>query len=134
MKTDFKLRESDIERTISDYLACDGWRKLKTDPVSRREWGKGFGEKGMGDALFIRYEHPALFVDLKPGQAQVLWCEFKAPGGRLSAAQKLWHQVERSRGALTWIAGQDFPASIEGFIEFYEKSGLQRRKPITINP
>jgi len=35
--------------------------------------------------------------------------------------------LERKRGALTLIAGQDFPATIEGFKAWYIGSGLNRR-------
>ena len=41
--------------------------------------------------------------------------------------QVAWHQRERARGALTLLAGVDFPATIEGFAEWYRASGLMRR-------
>jgi hypothetical protein len=136
-----KLRESDIEKACSDILQVDGWRMLKTDPVSRREWGKGFGEKGMADCLYIRYrperytEYHAGQVEvndnpwkpLAPCQSQVIWIEWKRPRGVLSPKQKLWHEAERKRGALTLIAGQDFPATFDGFLDWYRNSGLMRR-------
>lgn len=133
-----KLSERDIERTISDYLALDGWRALKTDPVSRREWGKGFGERGMADVLMIRYE-AFRWIDLKIAPpligyfeqhagAQVLWIEHKRRGKKAAQHQLDWHAAERARGALTLIAGEDFEASIEGFERWYIASGLQRRK------
>ncbi|HET9304829.1 MAG TPA: hypothetical protein VFO46_02270 [Candidatus Sulfotelmatobacter sp.] len=59
----------------------------------------------------------------------MLWVEFKSAGRKPTSAQMFWHERERSRGALTWIAGVDFEASIEGFMEHYAKSGLQRRVP-----
>lgn len=107
---------------------------------------KGVGEVGMADDLFIRYWSgyrkdavrdiggiPDLLTE-----AQVLWIEWKRlmpskrgkTWGRATQAaihQKAWHALERSRGALTWIGGEDFPASIEGFREHYKKSGLMRR-------
>ena len=129
-----RILERDIERTCTDFLELDGWRSLKTDPVSRREWGKGFGEKGMADHLYIRYgrfNNATANPYRKPGamaiNAQVLWIEFKRRGGKAAAHQKAWHARERARGALTLILGEDCPASIEGFREFYMKSGLARR-------
>ncbi len=113
-----KLSEADIERTSSDYLCkVEGWRKLKTDPVSRREWGKGFGEKGMADALYLRYGKPP----------EVLWIEWKSLHGEVKPHQRDWHTAERARGALTLMAGVDFPASIDGFLNWYRQSGLMRR-------
>lgn len=150
-----KLSERDIERTCTDLLALDGWRCLKTDPVSRREWGKGFGEKGMADCLYIRYRqnpedrtetiaHPTgeergrgihagrekVLVTYIPHfylGCDVLWIEWKKPSGKLHVHQKEWHDSERYRGAVTWIAGVDFPATFDDFLAFYRNSGLNRR-------
>jgi hypothetical protein len=132
-----KLSERDIEKTCSDFLALDGWRGLKTDPVSDRRRAKGFGEKGMADHLYIRYGDMRYKTDggvLTPAgmllcvRAEIMWIEWKAPKGRAAAHQKLWHEAERKRGALTLIAGEDFPATIEGFQSWYRSSGLMRRK------
>jgi hypothetical protein len=123
------LKESDIARTCSDYLEADGWRMIITDPVSDRQRGKGFGELGMADRLYIRYPRGERTFKTF---AQVLWIEWKridkqGKTTKATALQKSWHEAERARGALTWIAGEDFPASIEGFIEFYQASVLKRR-------
>jgi len=115
-----RLREIDIQRQCSDYLALDGWRMLRTDPCSDRRRGKGFGEVGMADCLYIRYE-PEL-------QARVLWIEWKRPGCHPTPQQQQWHLAERARGALTWIAGVDFPADYDSFLLYYRQSGLLRRK------
>lgn len=131
-----RLLEVDIARTCTKLLQLDGWRHLKTDPVSRREWGKGFGEPGMADSLYIRYaQTEALGLTYRKNDpavrawAQVLWIEWKKPKtGRLAAHQREWHEAERARFALTWIAGVDFHPSIEGFARFYAQSGLQRRE------
>jgi hypothetical protein len=133
--------EAAIEQTCTEWLALDGWRSLKTDPVSRKEWGKGFGELGMADRLYIRYEprrehyplHPCTNVEFFNGsRAEVLWIEWKRIKGKLATKattdQWEWHRLERLRGALTLIAGLEFPASIEGFQTFYRASGLMRRK------
>lgn len=146
-----RVMERDIQRTCTEFLEWDGWRSLRTDPVSRREWGKGFGEPGMADHLYIRYLDGASIVHesaaagmkftamLKRPAAEVLWIEWKrlrpskngktwARATKAAIHQKAWHVLERKRGALTLIAGEDFPASIEGFQDWYRKSGLQRRR------
>jgi hypothetical protein len=122
-------RESLIEAECTKILEEDGWRALRTDPVSDRSRGKGFGEVGMADHLYIRYRpmaaHPEWRV-VATVPADVMWIEFKRPGEKAKKHQALWHIKERARGALTLIAGEDFPATIEGFREWYRKSGLQR--------
>ena len=143
------LRESDIARTCSDLLQADGWRMVITDPVSDKSRGKGFGELGMADRLYIRY---ASMPTILPASAQpclpplgdpdcppsnrsiwadeVMWIEWKRTvRGRATKPtqhQLDWHRDERARGALTLIAGEDFPATIEGFCAWYNASGLQR--------
>lgn len=122
------LKESDIARTCSDLLQADGWRMLITDPVSDKSRGKGFGELGMADRLYIRYEawRPSVL-----SLHEVMWIEWKrtvrGKPTKATAHQQAWHQAERARGALTLIAGEDFPATIEGFREWYRSSGLQGR-------
>lgn len=126
--------EALIQAECTKLLEEDGWRPLRTDPVSDRSKGKGFGETGMADMLYIRYYKDALMavarfkalVPLPMASAQILWIEFKAPRGKPKSHQLEWHRNERARGALTWIAGMDFPASIDGFKEHYRKSGLNR--------
>ena len=121
------ISEAHIERTCTDWLALDGWRHLKTDPVSRREWGKGFGELGMADGLYIRYRRISLDqITLEP-LVELTWIEWKSKRGKAKQHQKDWHAAERARGALTLIAGEDFPKTIEGFQAWYRVSGLMRR-------
>jgi hypothetical protein len=126
--------EKALEAYGTDLLELDGWRTLKTDPVSRKEWGKGFGELGMADRLYIRYEPLGHATPDILSMAQVLWIEWKRiRPGRLAAMkaqahQKLWIEAERSRGALVWLAGVDFTATPEGFFTHYKDSGLLRRK------
>jgi hypothetical protein len=112
--------ESLIELECCRLLAQDGWRILKTDPVSDRRRGKGFGELGMADTLALRYGRQS-------AACEVLWCEWKAPGGKPRKHQLAWHIRERARGAMTMVAGVEFPASVEGFRDWYAKSGLMRR-------
>lgn len=126
--------EHDLAQACTDLLALDGWRALKTDPVSRREWGKGFGEAGMADYLYIRYSDQARLMPEKfrgpvdSSYAQVLWIEWKIPAGRVAPKQHAWRERERSRGGLSLIAGVDFHASVEGFCRWYALSGMQRNK------
>jgi hypothetical protein len=121
-----EVRELDIERTCTDFLALDGWRCVKTDPCSDRSRGKGFGEKGMADCLYLRYEVPP--GTRRRGSAEAMWIEWKGPRGRVKSHQGAWHVAERARGALTLLAIEDFPATIDGFMEFYRGSGLCKRK------
>lgn len=125
-----QLSEKHIEETCSDWLALDGWRTLKTDPVSDRSRGKGFGELGMADRLYIRYgSHGRLCHCVYPGGccgASVLWIEWKRKTGKAQQNQLDWIAAERARGGLVWLAGADFPAVIEEFQAFYRKSGLLR--------
>jgi hypothetical protein len=125
------VAESVIEAECTKILEADDWRALRTDPVSDRGRGKGFGEIGMADYLYVRYsglgfeDNPKF--DSARAESQVMWIEFKRPGERPKKHQVTWHIKERARGALTLIAGDDFPASVEGFRAWYEASGLQRR-------
>ena len=122
-----KISEADIEETCSDWLAFDGWRRLKTNPCSDRSRGKGFGELGKADDLYVRYlrvyrSEPQICL------AHVMWIEWKSARGQLSQHQRAWTRVERLRSALVLVAGLDFPASIEGFQDWYRASGLMRFK------
>lgn len=114
--------ESLIEAECTKLLEEDGWRALRTDPVSDRARGKGFGEAGMADHWFARPLPSA-----GPYACEMLWCEFKAGSNTAKKHQILWHHRERARGFQTWIANEDFPATIEGFKAHYAASGLMRR-------
>lgn len=126
------LRERDIEKACSDFLALDGWRRICTDPPRMR--GLGVQEKGIADCLYIRYRPryeqfgPCTNVErLNLSASEVMWIEWKRPRGVTSKHQTAWHVAERARGALTLIASVDFPPTYDGFVEFYRKSGLLRR-------
>jgi len=122
--------EAQLEKTCTEMLELDDWRSLKTDPVRNREWGKGFGELGMADRLYIRYGWPS---ERFWGTALVMWIEWKCMRpGRKTATKAQQHQLdwiaaERARGALVLLAGVDFPATFEGFKAWYLNSGLNRR-------
>lgn len=94
---------------------------------------RAFGEAGMPDRLYIRYcsiHNPGWREFRGEVQAEVLWVEWKSLKGHPSPDQQLWILDERKRGALVLCAGIDFPASIEGFREWYAQSGLNRRSPV----
>jgi hypothetical protein len=118
--------EADLERTCTQVLEMDGWRSLKTNPVSRRAHGKGFGELGMADYLYIRYETPP--GTRRRGCAEVCWIEWKRPGTEAHPHQLDWQAAERNRGALVVLADVDFEATIDGFCAWYEASGLKRSR------
>ncbi len=125
--------EASIKQTCTEWLALDGWRAVETDPPHMR--GLGVTEKGITDKLYIRYfsgHRAVMHVDgvgeLAMALAQVLWIEWKKKGGKAKQHQKDWHYTERMRGAVVWVAGADFAATIESFQAFYRKSGLMRRK------
>ncbi len=122
--------ESVIEAECSKLLEEDGWRALRTDPVSDRSRGKGFGELGMADHLYIRYIGHEANASRFRSAASIMWVEFKRPGEKPQKHQTSWHIKERARGALTLIAGEDFPATVEGFREWYSNSGLMRNRNI----
>src|SRR5689334_7519680 len=124
--------EAPIQAEVTRILESDGWRALRTEPVSDRGRGRGFGTPGMADLLAIRYGsgtvEPWKPLGLLAEGCCVLWCEFKRrKGGIISKAKMKWHQKERARGALTLIAGVDFDSSVDGFMRWYRASGLCRR-------
>lgn len=127
-------KESHIEQTCSQWLELDGWRTLKTDPVSDRSRGKGFGELGMADRLYLRYDEGerldpvSVLVSRVTRLHGVMWIEWKSAKGRARQHQKDWHYAERLRGALVLVAGAEFAPSIESFQAWYRASGLMRRK------
>lgn len=118
-----KISEAHIQGTCRDFLALDGWRLVITDPPWMR--GLAVAEPGICDDLYIRYaQHSILAAAL----AQVIWIEWKSKSGNAGEHQKAWHQAERARGALVWVAGEDFAKSIEEFQAFYRQSGLMRKR------
>ena len=134
------LTEAQLQQFGTELLALDGWRPLRTDPVRNREWGKGFGEPGMPDYLYMRYDTlpsqtrglPLDVIERVTSGAQVLWIEWKRVRNDRRAAnkaeqhQKQWHAAERARGALVLVAGEDFECTPEGFKSWYVASGLNR--------
>ncbi len=120
-----KLTEAAIRDWIADYLTLDDWTVRRMEPVSDRKRGVGANEPGMADLQAIRYWNNKGLV---PGTADVIWIEVKKPGGRYTDIQHDWHLSERFFGALTMKMGEDCDASVDGFVKWYESSGLQRKK------
>jgi hypothetical protein len=124
------MLEAELEEACTNILIHDGWRALKTDPVSDRRRGKGFGELGMADYLYLRYwPRTATQTSTRP-LGEVMWIEWKrrtesGSDTKAAAHQKDWHRDERAKGALTLIAGEDFPATVNGFLAYYLASGLK---------
>lgn len=135
------LTEAHVQQTVTQFLELDGWRAIRTDPVSDRSRGKGFGEVGMPDMLYLRYQFigpdsdvnyagwrltfgpPPRYAGFDPEDVQALWIEFKAPGKAAKPHQLAWHEAERKRGALVLVVDD-----IDDFMKrWYPQSGLQRR-------
>lgn len=149
------IKESDIERTITEFLELDGWRSFKMEAHSDRALvarfmakvnahpllrplagviaqvikgvtrGQGVGETGMCDRLFLRY-HPTLSQGYGVGRCDHLWIEFKRPGEKPRPDQVDWHTCERDRGALVTVVGEA-ETWWEDFKWWYKDSGLARR-------
>lgn len=141
MSTAVKLYERDIEQACCGFLELDGWICRKMEANFSEKKRKSVGEVGMADTLAIRYlVGPRGDPAYQKQQAEVMWIEWKRQRGgpdsrkglftkaeKAKIHQRGWHARERSRGALTLIAGEDFPATIEGFRSWYMSSGLNRR-------
>ena len=137
LKLDRKKRlavpEKAINGAIKTFLELDGWHVFLLETVSRREWAKFTGEKGMPDMLCLRYAAPVFLppsfrsIFRHVADAEVLWIEGKSKNGRVAQHQADWHRLERKRGALVIVAGQDFIPEPEAFIGWYKHSGLQRK-------
>ncbi len=123
-----KITEKDVQVGVTAFLELDGWRSIRTDPVSDRKRGKGFGEVGMPDYLYVRYWGKSpMWTDRGESNSHhmgdILWIEFKAPGKAPKAHQLNWHDAERTRGALVRVVD-----GFETFRSWYmNESGLNRR-------
>src|SRR5258708_3876627 len=108
------ISEKQIQETADQFLTLEGWRIIRTDPPHLR--GLGVQEPGIPDRLYLRYWAGCIdqTAHASPYESwgQILFVEWKRRGGKAPAHQKVWHERERARGALTLIAGEDFQASI----------------------
>jgi hypothetical protein len=119
-----KIKESAIQKAVMDYLQLDGWRCFHFEYGFDERSKKTHGEPGMPDLLCIRYFNAN---KLAVGGAAVLWIELKSSEGCMTSEQRIWRQAETDRGGLVWAAGLDFLSTIDGWLEHYRKSGLNRR-------
>ncbi len=125
--------EAQIQSACDDLMVLDGWRIVKTDLPHLR--GLGVQERGMPDRLYLRYGLYPLAPIAKHEASplarlicQSIWIEWKKRGGKASEYQKTWHAIEGACGALVVVAGVDFPASVDGFLDWYNGSGFSRRR------
>lgn len=125
--------EADIERDCTNILIQDGWDALKTNPVSRRSRGAGFGTLGMTDHEFRRPAFTARYTMAHEGPTiaihalcELLFVEWKSEDGENARHQIEWQDNMRRKGFLVIAAKRDFPATVEGFCNWYENSGLKR--------
>lgn len=134
-KTHAEPLELHLEEAGTQVLEYDGWRSFKMEQNFSEKKQKRTGEAGMPDRLYIRYLAISGATKDWSEFAEVLWIEWKRLKGKkateTSQSQKDWQLLERKRGALIWVPGEDFPATIEGFREHYKTSGLMRRPIIS---
>lgn len=119
-----KIKESDIQKAVMDYLQLDGWRVFHFEYGFDERSKKTHGELGMPDLLCIRYLTSNRLV---LAGAAVLWIELKSLTGKHRSEQIVWRKAEAERGGLVWCAGMDFDPTIDAWLKFYRKSGLNRR-------
>ena len=116
-----KMLEKHVVEAVTEFMRIDGWRPIKMEPLSK--WGKGSGELGMPDYLFLRYK----YADVPTNWPWVtlcehFWIEFKRPGAKPKPHQVSWHVTEQANGALVRTV-DDFDA----FRRWYMASGLARK-------
>jgi hypothetical protein len=120
-----KVLEAHIELAGTQIMEWDGWRSFKMEQNFSEKKQKSVGEPGMPDRLYLRYD-----------SGDIAWIEWKRIKGKLATKalqhQKTWHARERARGGKTYIAGEDFPATIEGFRNWYCRSGLMRNQILSL--
>ncbi len=114
-----RVPEACLEQAIVDILSLDNWSVFRTGWALTKA-GRELGAVGMPDLLALRYGPDG-------GMAEVAWVEAKAEKRKPTTEQKLWHIAERRRGAMVWVAGEDFPATVEGFLAHYRASGFEIR-------
>lgn len=149
-KGTLQLSEADVTRQVCDFMAAEGWRHVRhnvggaysSQAVTAllkllEKFGRWtpllakaihrvrysfveFGEPGMPDSQFIRYDDksrrgpaefrmgardsdPKINTDFWRSRSCVMWCEMKAPGKKPAPHQLAWHEAERARGALVKV-------------------------------
>jgi hypothetical protein len=125
-----------IMPAVADFLRLDNWEVRHLEYGFDKRSNQKHGEPGMADLQCIRYAYPGLRDSIYSPQgritlrreAEVLWIELKSISGILDAEQRGWIMARRLAGALVWVAKEDFPPTIEGFMEHYRASGLLVRE------
>ena len=126
-----RLLEKHVQKACEDLLELDGWRLFRLEQNWSERKRKIVGEPGAPDCMAVRYlaghKDYGQGRGFRPCDCQVLLIEWTRPGGRPWADQLSWRETERLRGAESVIAGLDFRADVEGFLEWYTASGLRHR-------
>ena len=113
MAGEWKLKERDVTRQITDFLKWRGWRLIRNNVTKMKDYAgnwTSYGEVGMPDYLAVYYCQE----DGRPGLAACLWVEFKQLGKKLRPNQILWHRDELTRGACVVVADE-----FDQFEKFY---------------
>lgn len=121
--------ERELLASIDNIMGWEGWRIWKLETVRDKERGRGFGEPGMADRLYLRptgkrgasFACEALYVEGKRVRSD------RPSATKAQAHQQLWHAAERASGFRTVILGQDCEATFDGFFRWYGEAGLFRR-------
>jgi hypothetical protein len=121
-----RVRESAIQSAIVTILALDGWTVTVTDPGYRP--GQVLPPGYLPGTADLLCQRPVVGAEDRT-LCQVLFIETKAKDGRVSLAQRVWHDSMRERGFRTMILGEDVEADSQEWKRWYEeRSGLCRRK------
>jgi hypothetical protein len=110
-----RLKESDVQKQVRDFLKAYGWRPVRTQ-FAFVAGAMQTGEPGMPDYLFLRADPGP---DAVYGCILGIWVEFKSPNSRSVCRcepdrkcrlcrQAEWHTRERARGFKVWTGVDDF--------------------------
>lgn len=110
-----KQTESDVQRTVRDFLKAHGWRPVRTQ-FAFSPGAMSTGEPGMADYLFI---YPLRGITRGYATMLGLWIEFKSPSAKLTCRctiekkcrlckQAEWQLKERSKGFVVWSGVDNF--------------------------
>lgn len=103
-------------------MQYDGWDITHLEQNYSEKKRKRVGEAGAADCQAVRP------IERSFALAHVIYIEWKRKNGIASAAQKMWHAGKRKLGLITWLAGEQFEPTYDGFKAYYEASGLCRRR------
>lgn len=122
-----------IMPAVADFLRLDNWEVRHLEYGFDKRSNQKHGEPGMADLQCIRYHYDVDESRLQllakyRAHASVLWIELKSLTAPLRPEQRGWIMARRLAGALVWVAKEDFPPTIEGFMEHYRASGLLCRE------